>query len=177
MNKIFQILAIVLLVSCIWALPEAGEIYEWIDENGVKHFSEEPPPKGSKIVKEIKEIPSGKASNPKPVPEGTGAVEKDIRQQEPSTSQTVPPGPSGSDDSDDGVMVDPGARRSEGERRHDLRKEGRKAKPKFTTGDITDKDQKVNMGDPDEKESIGDPGERKNIGDPNEKKNFEREKF
>jgi hypothetical protein len=176
-------------------LPEAGEIYEWIDENGVKHFSEEPPPKGAKIVKEIEEIPSDNASDQKPVQEGTGAVKKDMQQQEASTSQAAPAGSSGSDDSDDGVMVNPGARRREGERRHDQRKEGRKAKPKLAAGDITDKDEeanlgdpeekgniddpdeKANMGDPDEKSNIDDPDEKKNIGDPEEEKDFKHEKL
>jgi hypothetical protein len=175
---------VLILVCCIWTLPEAGEIYEWIDENGVKHFSEEPPPKGAKIVKEIEEIPSDNASDQKPVQEGTGAVEKDMQQQEASTSQAAPAGSSGSDDSDDGVMVDPGARLREGERRHDQRKEGRKAKHKLAAGDITDKDEEANLGDPDEKaniddpdekESIDDPDEKKNIGDPEEEKDFKHE--
>ncbi len=184
---------VLILVCCIWTFPEAGEIYEWIDKNGVKHFSEEPPPKGAKIVKEIEEIPSDNASDQKPVQEGTGAVKKDMQQQEASTSQAAPAGSSDSRDSDDGVMVDPGARRREGERRHDQRKEGRKAKPKLAAGDITDKDEeanlgdpdekgniddldeKANMGDPDEKSIIDDPNEKKNIGDPEEEKDFKHE--
>ena len=175
---------VLILVCCIWTLPEAGEIYEWIDENGVKHFSEEPPPKGAKIVKEIEEIPSDNASGQKPVQEGTGAVKKDMQQKEASTSQAAPEGSSGSDDSDDGVMVDPGVRRREGERRYDQRKEGRKAKPKVAAGDITDKDEEANLGDPDEKANMGDldeksniddPDEEKNIGDPEEEKDFKHE--
>jgi hypothetical protein len=164
---------VLILVCCIWTFPEAGEIYEWIDENGVKHFSEEPPPKGAKIVKEIEEIPSDNASGQKPVQEGTGAVKKDKQQQEASTSQAAPEGSSGSDDSDDGVIVDPGARRREEERRHDQRKEGRKAKPKLAAGDITDKGEEANLGDPDEKANMGDPGEKVNMGDPDEKSNID----
>jgi hypothetical protein len=186
---------VLILVCCIWTLPEAGEIYEWIDENGVKHFSEEPPPKGEKIVKEIEEIPSDNAPDQKPVQEGTGAVKKDMQPQEASTSQAAPAGSSGSDGSDDGDKVDPGARPKDGEREHDQRKEGKKAKPELAAGDITDKDEeanlgdpdekaniddpdeKANMGDPDEEANIDDPDEKKNIGDPKEKKDFEEEKF
>lgn len=35
----------------------AGQVYEWIDENGVKHFTNEPPPPGARIVEQEKEIP------------------------------------------------------------------------------------------------------------------------
>ena len=145
---------VLILVCCIYTLPEAGEIYEWIDENGVKHFSEEPPPEGAKMVKEIKKIPSGNASDQKPLQEGTGAVKKDMPQQEASTSQAAQAGSSGSNDSDDGDITD-----------------------KDEEANLGDPDEKANMDDPDEKESIDDPDEKKNIGDPEEKKDFEEEKF
>jgi len=35
----------------------AGQVYEWIDEKGVKHFTNEPPPPGATIVGQDKEIP------------------------------------------------------------------------------------------------------------------------
>jgi hypothetical protein len=80
--------------------------------------------------------------------------------------------------------VDSGVRPKEAERRHDQRKEGKKAKPKLAAGDITDEDEEANVGDsdeknniddPDEQENIDDPDEKKNIGDPEEKKDFEQE--
>ena len=86
---------VLILVCCIWTLPEAGKIYEWTDENGVKHFSEEPPPKGENIVKKIETIPSDNASDQKPLQEETGAVKKDMQQQEASTSQAAQAGSSG----------------------------------------------------------------------------------
>jgi hypothetical protein len=43
-------------------LPQltSAEIYSWIDENGVKHFSNEPPPEGVKILNQTKEIKTDK---------------------------------------------------------------------------------------------------------------------
>jgi hypothetical protein len=35
----------------------AGQVYQWIDKNGVTHFTNEPPPAGARIVEEGKEIP------------------------------------------------------------------------------------------------------------------------
>jgi glutaredoxin len=35
--------AVVVLVVCL-ALPAGGDLYTWVDANGVKHFSNEPPP-------------------------------------------------------------------------------------------------------------------------------------
>jgi len=145
---------VLILVCCIWTLPEAGKIYEWTDENGVKHFSEEPPPKGENIVKKIETIPSDNASDQKPLQEETGAVKKDMQQQEASTSQAAQAGSSGSNDSDDGDITD-----------------------NDEEANLGDPDEKANMDDPDEKESIDDPDEKKNIGDPEEKKDFEEEKF
>lgn len=40
-----------------------AEIYSWIDENGVKHFSNEPPPEGVKILNQTKEIKTDKAKD------------------------------------------------------------------------------------------------------------------
>ncbi len=186
---------VLILVCCIWTLPEAGEIYKWIDKSGVKHFSNEPPPKGVKLLNETQEIPYDKASDQKRMREETEALKKDLQQQEASTSQAAPAGSSGSDDSDEGVILDPRARPREGERRHDQRKESKQKTPELAAGDITDEDEeanlgdpdekkniddpeeKANMGDPDEEANIDDPDEKKNIGDPNEKKDFDQEKF
>jgi hypothetical protein len=40
----------------------AGQVYEWIDKDGVKHFTNEPPPPGAKIVEAEKEIPNDPAA-------------------------------------------------------------------------------------------------------------------
>ena len=51
-----------ILIPLIFFLPQLtfGEIYSWIDENGVKHFSNEPPPEGVKILNQTKEIKTDK---------------------------------------------------------------------------------------------------------------------
>lgn len=49
-------LVILLLMSAVllWAVSASGEIYRWVDERGVTHFSDTPPgnESGSKIRKE-----------------------------------------------------------------------------------------------------------------------------
>ena len=41
--------ALILILLCGFGAPlEAGSIYEWIDKDGVKHFTNEPPPPGAK---------------------------------------------------------------------------------------------------------------------------------
>jgi len=55
MKSVVMCLIIVLMVAVPCAL--AGQVYEWIDENGVKHFTNEPPPPGATIVGQDKEIP------------------------------------------------------------------------------------------------------------------------
>jgi len=49
---------ILLLVCCLCVSLEAGEVYEWLDKNGVKHFTDEAPPPGATILNEEKEITS-----------------------------------------------------------------------------------------------------------------------
>jgi FtsZ-interacting cell division protein ZipA len=178
------IVFILILVCCLWTSLEAGDIYKWIDESGVKHFSNEPPPGGVKRVNETKEIPYDKASDQKRSREETEALKKEMQQKEASTTQAALAGSSDSRDSDAGVMVDPRGRPREGERRQDQRKESKQEKPELLAGDITDEDEEANVGDPDEKkniddpdeqENIDDPDEQKNIGDPDEKKDFDQE--
>ncbi|CAB5099894.1 hypothetical protein D3OALGA1CA_1356 [Olavius algarvensis associated proteobacterium Delta 3] len=54
MKNITLSVIIVLIVVVPWAM--AGQVYEWIDENGVKHFTNEPPPPGATVVGQDKEI-------------------------------------------------------------------------------------------------------------------------
>jgi len=57
--KKLSLLAVLLM---FFFLPQLtfGEIYSWIDENGVKHFSNEPPPEGVKVLNQTKEIKTDK---------------------------------------------------------------------------------------------------------------------
>jgi hypothetical protein len=51
------------VLSIFLLLPAAtfGEIYGWVDENGVKHYSNEPPPEGVKAFSQTAETKSGPA--------------------------------------------------------------------------------------------------------------------
>jgi hypothetical protein len=48
-----------LLLFCLvflFASTAFSQIYEWVDENGVKRYSDRPPPKGTQIIKQYDEI-------------------------------------------------------------------------------------------------------------------------
>jgi hypothetical protein len=110
---------ILVSVFCLWTSPEAGQIYQWIDKNGVRHFTNEPPPPGAKIVDEQTAIPYNEAADQKRTQEDQEALQQDLNQQE--SQQTEPQeenqqetpavqaddSDSGSDDTAEGVMVEP----------------------------------------------------------------------
>ena len=68
--------------------PEAGEIYQWTDKEGVQHFTDGPPPPGAQIVEGLSEgqpeqptVNSGAADDESPGPvEGQepGAAEIEV---------------------------------------------------------------------------------------------------
>jgi hypothetical protein len=132
---------ILVSVFCLWTSLEAGQIYEWIDKNGVKHFTNEPPPPGSKIVNEQKAIPYNEAADQKNTQEQQRVLDQDLKQQELQTdqpeqqeSQTDQPAgsqpespavqtdPSESDDTAEGVIADPYVRNREQVRQNERRK-------------------------------------------------------
>ena len=56
---------------------EAGDIYQWIDKDGVQHFTDGPPPPGAQIVEGLSETPAietpaNTAANP---PKDAGSAE------------------------------------------------------------------------------------------------------
>lgn len=56
-QRAFVIAVLVLLILA----PGAGaQIYYWIDENGIKHFSSEPPPAGVPVIEKSEQIPYDK---------------------------------------------------------------------------------------------------------------------
>ena len=125
---------ILISVFCLWTSLEAGEIYEWIDKNGVKHFTNEPPPPGAKIVNKQKAIPYNQAADKKRTQEGQKALDTTLNQQESQTdqqagSQQINQGvqtdyaDSDADDADEGVIVDPYVRRREQVRQTERREE------------------------------------------------------
>ena len=68
MKKIIPFIAFLLIFPCPLAmggqtlnmggqsLNMGGKIYKWIDENGVKHFTVEPPPEGATLIETNPEI-------------------------------------------------------------------------------------------------------------------------
>ena len=52
---------ILLLLPCV----VFGEIYGWVDENGVKHYSNDPPPEGVKAFTQTAEIQTDEAQDRK----------------------------------------------------------------------------------------------------------------
>ena len=65
---------------CLWAALlilgmaaglEAGEIYQWIDKDGVRHFTDGPPPPGAQMVEGLSQ---GQAED---LPARTGAADED----------------------------------------------------------------------------------------------------
>ena len=59
-------LFIVAVISfLIFSFPELlrADIYTWVDSNGVKHFSNEPPPEGVKVITKSREIPVDEAKD------------------------------------------------------------------------------------------------------------------
>lgn len=126
-----QIPLILVSVFCLWTSLEAGQIYQWIDKSGVRHFTNEPPPPGAKIVNEQTAIPYNEADDQKRTQEDQEALEQDLNQQESQTDQQaagqleapeVQTDYSDSDDADQGVIVDPYVRNREQVRRYERRK-------------------------------------------------------
>jgi hypothetical protein len=58
----FKIILII-LVSCIVASSALADIYEWTDENGVKHYSNFAPPADSRVLMKTKEEPYDEAAD------------------------------------------------------------------------------------------------------------------
>ena len=56
---------IILLITagCLMAGPLHADIYEWTDENGVKHFTNYAPPDDAKILMKTKELPYDEAAD------------------------------------------------------------------------------------------------------------------
>jgi len=60
---------ILIFIAGVGSGLQAGEIYQWIDEEGVQHFTDGPPPPGAQIVESLSETPSDEP------PAGNGAAD------------------------------------------------------------------------------------------------------
>jgi hypothetical protein len=52
-----RLLILLTLLWVWWAVPLSADIYRWTDASGVTHFSNEPPPAGTKVLDKIEETP------------------------------------------------------------------------------------------------------------------------
>jgi len=107
---------ILVSVFCLWSSIEAAQIYEWIDKNGVRHFTNLPPPPGAKIVNEQAAIPYDEKADQKRIKEDQEFQDQVLKQQESQTDQPaasqqktpeVQTGSSSSDGAGEGVIEDP----------------------------------------------------------------------
>ena len=76
--KLRLFLGILIVITGMGPCIEAGEIYQWIDKDGVQHFTDGPPPPGAQIVEGLSEKPSDEppADTGPPKRENNGAVER-----------------------------------------------------------------------------------------------------
>jgi Domain of unknown function (DUF4124) len=127
-----RLIPLILLFSafCLWTSLEAGQIYQWIDKDGVKHFTNEPPPPGVKIVNEQEAIPYDEAADQNNMQEQQVVLNQDSEQQASQTDQQAESQPespvvqndsSESDDTAEGVIVDPYVRDREQVRQYERR--------------------------------------------------------
>lgn len=78
---------ILVSVFCLWTSLEAGQIYQWIDKSGVRHFTNEPPPPGAKVVNEQAAIPYDEAADQKRRQEDQEIQNQILEQQESQTDR------------------------------------------------------------------------------------------
>jgi Domain of unknown function (DUF4124) len=118
---------ILFAVFCLCTSLEADEIYQWIDQNGVTHFTNEPPPAGAKIVKQQQAIPYDEAAAEKNQQQVQELLDQESEQQQsqadqqtgsPQEAQAAPEVQAGESDADSdtvvqGVIADPYVRNRE----------------------------------------------------------------
>jgi len=109
-------LLVLVSVFCLWSSIAAAQIYEWIDKNGVRHFTNVPPPAGVKIVNEQEAIPYDEAADQKRMQEDQAIHNQLMEQEESQTEQQtasqqqtpeVQTGSSSSGDTGGGVIEEP----------------------------------------------------------------------
>ncbi len=136
-----------------------GEIYGWIDENGVKHFSNDPPPGGTTAVIQTREISTGKAKDRK-IEKTNKQYSKESKQKKRSndtTSAKTATATPGIDSSDEVIIQEDDSTFHKGRPERRVRKNHR----------IEDEHEKKNNGPEKDRE-------RKKAGPEKERKSEER---
>jgi hypothetical protein len=107
-------ITLILIIVCgLCVSLEAGEIYEWIDKDGVKHFTQEAPPPDATILNEKTEITSPDAVQEKDTKKKSETPEKEITKQDAANSQPAPAVSSDYVDTDENDIDEPGVLRRE----------------------------------------------------------------
>jgi hypothetical protein len=106
---------------------EFGEIYGWIDENGVKHFSNDPPPEGTKAFIQTREVSTGKAKGRK-IEKTNKQYSKELKQKNRAsgaTSAKTATATPGEDNSDEVIIQEFDSTFHKGRRERRVRKNHR----------------------------------------------------
>jgi hypothetical protein len=86
METKFAILKICFLISItFFPVADAGEIYRWVDENGVTRFSDSPPDRNALIRSNAKSSPSFERKTSSAGPETSGIQKNDLSSQSRKT--------------------------------------------------------------------------------------------
>ena len=89
-------LSLFLLLVLIIPIPHQarGQIYIWVDQNGVKHYGNDPPPAGAEVIGEKREIPYDAAKD-RARQEADEKYWEDVaqmnRENEAASDETAPP--------------------------------------------------------------------------------------
>lgn len=79
--KILKLHAALLGVALLASPVMAGQFYKWTDEQGVTHYSEEPPPKSAKNAAEVKVQTR--------TPSGAAAAEENLQKQREAATKAM----------------------------------------------------------------------------------------
>ena len=112
---------LILIVVCGFCVSvEAGEVYEWIDKDGVKHFTQEAPPPEATLLNEKEEITSPDVMDTNNRGTRSENPKKELRTQDTAKTPAAPAVSSDYVDTQENYIDDPGVRRRE-EKRHQHR--------------------------------------------------------
>ncbi len=92
--KQVSIIAVLLLVL-FYPFVASGEMYSWIDENGVKHYTNEPPLEDATNVEKTEEIPYDEAKDQKRMERDEqyfNELKQKNRQNDKTMAEEVPQG-------------------------------------------------------------------------------------
>jgi hypothetical protein len=92
MKKFGLIIAFLLIFLCPPAMSE--QVYTWIDESGVKHFTNDPPPEGATLIETTKEIQQDEAKDQKHTKsreQSSNALEPEERASDKEIVEKTPP--------------------------------------------------------------------------------------